>query len=292
MTAPADRNEAIARPAPSLISSCQNGASVVLFAPQDSFDLDQTVHLSDGTCQAQGVDPQAPQYVPHARAPVPRWRTPTQEENSVLWSAGAPEAHRGVGLVRLLGPPLVRLFAEQKDALGHFDDADTLKHPLIPLLLDAIRKAGVIAHSVYSARIGRDHPGLVTMTRAVDQDARIGLHFDRWDGLAIDDLASASNRVSINLGPSDRYFVFLNQTASGLASLLEGANLQAARDVRDIGAAFMLAFPTYPIVRLRLRPGEAYIAPTENILHDGTSAEVVETNHYLSMRGRFGFLNT
>jgi hypothetical protein len=289
MTAPADRSEAIASPAPSLISSCQNGASVVLFAPQNSFDLDHTIHLSHGTCLAQGVDSQAPQYLPHARAPVPRWRTPTQEENSVLWSARAPEAYRGVGLVRLLGPPLVRLFAEQKDTLGRFDDADTLKHPLIPLLLDAIRKAGVIARSVYSARIGRDHPGLVTMTRAVDQDARIGLHFDRWDGLPVDDLASASNRVSINLGPSDRYFIFLNQTATRMASMLDACGLRAAPDVRDIGAAFMSAFPQYPVVRLRLRPGEAYIAPTENILHDGTSAEVVETNHYLSMRGRFDF---
>jgi hypothetical protein len=61
------------------------------------------------------------------------------------------------------------------------------------------------------------------------------------------------------------------------------------RDVRSIGAAFMSAFPDYPIVRLRLQPGDAYIAPTENILHDGNSSDVVEINHYLSVRGRFDF---
>src|SRR5688572_7475990 len=36
------------------------------------------------------------------------------------------------------------------------------------------------------------------------------------------------------------------------------------------GAAFMRRFPTCPVVRLRVRPGEAYVAPTENLLHDGS----------------------
>jgi hypothetical protein len=60
--------------------------------------------------------------------------------------------------------------------------------------------------------------------------------------------------------------------------------------VRAIGAAFMSTFPDYPIVRLRLRPGEAYIAPTENVLHDGSSTGVRAINQYLSMRGRFDFI--
>lgn len=76
-----------------------------------------------------------------------------------------------------------------------------------------------------------------------------------------------------------------------MAAILERANVRVERDVRAIGAAFMSTFPEDPIVRLRLRPGEAYIAPTENILHDGSSAEVIETNHYLSIRGRFDFMD-
>jgi hypothetical protein len=128
------------------------------------------------------------------------------------------------------------------------------------------------------------------MTRAVDQDARIGLHFDRWDSLSVDELNRGSNRVSINLGPSDRYFIYLNRTASGMAELLDRTNRPCRRDVHAIGPAFMSAFPDYPIVRLRLRPGDAYIAPTENIPHDGSSAEVAGINHYLSLRGRFEFL--
>jgi hypothetical protein len=275
----------------SLLSRSALVSPVVLYLPQRSLlEIEDRVHLSSGTCPAETRDLGAPHYVPGARVPVPEWRLATQEENSVLWSATAPQTHRGVGVVRLLGPQLIKLVEKRSDIFERVDDADTLKHPLMGLLLDIIRKAGLVTRHAFSARIGRDEPGLLTMTKAVDQNARIGLHFDRWDRLSVDELEQSSNRISINLGPVDRHFIFLNQTAPGMAAMLERENLQVARDVRAIGAAFMSAFPEYPVVRLRLRPGEAYMAPTENVLHDGSSAGVRETNHYLSIRGRFDFL--
>jgi hypothetical protein len=97
---------------------------------------------------------------------------------------------------------------------------------LIGLLLDIIGKAGLVTKHAFFARIGRDEPGLLTMTKAVDQNARIGLHFDRWDRLSVDELEQSSNRISINLGPVDRHFIFFNQTASGMAAMLERENLQ------------------------------------------------------------------
>jgi len=275
----------------SFLSGSATVSPVVLYSPRrDLIEIEDRVHLSRGTCPAETMDLGDPPYVPGARVPVPEWRLATQEEATVLWSATAPQTHCGVGFVRLLGPQLVRLFAERSDIFERADDADTLKHPLLGLLLDRIGNAGLIAKHVFSARLGRDQPGLLTMTKAVDQDARIGLHIDRWDRLPVDELAHSSNRVSINLGPADRHFIFVNQTASGLAAMLEQENLQVAPDVGAIGVAFMSAFPEHPVVRLRLRPGEAYVAPTENILHDGSSSGVLETNHYLSIRGRFDFV--
>lgn len=274
---------------PSLLSSSALVSPVVLYSPQRSL-LEDRIHLSRGTCLAETIDLSAPHYVPGARVPVPEWRLATQEESSVLWSATAPQTHRGVGIVQLLGPQLIRLFEKRSDIFERVDDADTLKHPLIGLLFDIIRNAGLVTRHAFSARIGRDEPGLITMTKAVDQDARIGLHFDRWDRLSVDELEQSSNRISINLGPVDRHFIFLNQTAAGMAAMLERASVRVACDVLTIGGAFMATFPDYPIVRLRLRPGEAYVAPTENILHDGSSAGVLETNRYLSIRGRFDFM--
>lgn len=33
----------------------------------------------------------------------------------------------------------------------------------------------------------------------------------------------------------------------------------------------MKLYPDYPVIKLRIAPGEAYIAPTGQIIHDGTS---------------------
>ena len=160
----------------SLLSCGASAPPVVLYLPQRSLpEIEGRIHLSRGTCPAEAVDLGAPRYVPGARVPVPEWRLPTQEEKSVLWSEIAPQTHRAVGIVRLLGPQLIRLFAERSDIFERVEDADTLDHPLIGLLLDIIGKAGLVTRHALSARIGRDQPGLLTMTKAVDEDARIGL---------------------------------------------------------------------------------------------------------------------
>jgi hypothetical protein len=277
---------------PSLFSCSE--APVVLYAPRkNESDIKARVHLSRGTCLARTIDNGAPFYSNGARAPVPDWRLPTPEENSVLWSTAAPPAHRGVGVVRLLGPESVRLFGERCDIFERAADEDTLRHPMVSLLLDVIGKAGLIIKHVISARIGRDEPGRITMTMYRDARIglhRVGLHLDCWDRCALNELARSTNRVSINLGPTDRYFIFLNQTAGSMSTILKRGGVSMESDQRVIGKSFMSAFPNYPVVRVRLRPGEAYIAPTENILHDGSSAEVRNVNHYLSVRGRFDFV--
>lgn len=288
--APRDRLT-IARDATVVATTAPTLPSVRLFAPQSALDFRVNVRLSCGTYPAHGADANVPPYVDGARVPALPWRRPTDEESARLWSEDAPEAHGAVGIVRLLGPAMVQLLEGQKDSIGRCDDATSLKHPLVAVLLDAVRKARVASRAVFSARIGRDQPGLQTTTRAVDRDARIGLHFDRWDNLPVAELGAASNRISLNLGPEDRYFVFLNETASRMSARLEEAGVSARADVREIGMAFMNTFPDHAVVRLRLRPGEAYVAPTENLLHDGTSAEMVGENHYLSLRGHFHFLD-
>ena len=274
---------------PSLLS-CKE-APVVLFAPGTSDDVfKSSVQLSRGTCLAQSIDRFTPIYLDTARAPIPDWRLATQEENSVLWATAPPPAYRGVGIVRLMRSQLLRLFEGHSDVFQRAADKDTLLHPLINMLLEIISKTGIIINHVYSARIGRDEPNRITMTKAVDKDARIGLHVDSWDQCAFDDLQNSSNRLSINLGPTDRYFIFVNLTASHMNALLKKTGVNVESSASLIGKSFMSTFPNYPVVRVRLRPGEAYIAPTENILHDGSSAGVGNVNHYLSLRGRFDFI--
>jgi hypothetical protein len=38
-----------------------------------------------------------------------------------------------------------------------------------------------------------------------------------------------------------------------------------------LGQRFMKACPDYPVVQLRIEPGEAYIFPTDNLIHDAST---------------------
>ena len=50
---------------------------------------------------------------------------------------------------------------------------------------------------------------------------------------------------------------------------------------------FMRCFPDYPVIRLRIAPNEAYIAPTENIIHDGSTLGKMYFDICLTIRGKF-----
>ena len=54
-----------------------------------------------------------------------------------------------------------------------------------------------------------------------------------------------------------------------------------------VGQAFLKRFPGYPVVKIRLKPGEAYIAPTENMLHEGSSLHIDETGFQFILLGHF-----
>ena len=45
--------------------------------------------------------------------------------------------------------------------------------------------------------------------------------------------------------------------------------------------------PTYPVVAIEIAPGEAYIAPTEDLIHDGCSEGMKNNDVCLTMLGYF-----
>lgn len=50
--------------------------------------------------------------------------------------------------------------------------------------------------------------------------------------------------------------------------------------------AFLRKYPEYPVMRLAVMPGEAYIAPTENMIHDGTTECMTVADLQVTVRGR------
>ncbi len=49
----------------------------------------------------------------------------------------------------------------------------------------------------------------------------------------------------------------------------------------------MKRYPDYPVIKVRVAPGEAYIAPTENMIHDGSTVGKQYPDIHLTLFGYF-----
>ena len=127
-------------------------------------------------------------------------------------------------------------------------------------------------------------PGLEATTINPVGRRRIGLHVDDWYRAPVSRRHMSPNRICVNLGCEDRFFLFLNLPMRRVYEL-SGAPRHASGS--RAAQAFCRLFPHYPVLKLRMRPGEAYIAPTENLVHDGCSSGMRTPDVTLSLLGRF-----
>lgn len=116
-----------------------------------------------------------------------------------------------------------------------------------------------------------------------------GLHIDYWDQLELKDIEKASNRISINLGKDDRYIMFIGLTLEEIFKKIRPTSKRKFEDydVVTLLKAFFDNFPNYPVMKIRIKPYEAYIAPTENVIHDGSTEGNYTTDITLTTRGCF-----
>jgi hypothetical protein len=112
--------------------------------------------------------------------------------------------------------------------------------------------------------VGRNPPGLRTVTRDPITARFVGLHVDSFHEQYDAARQNAGNRLSINIGHEPRYLLFVPRAYRQLSGSRPPGRY-------DVVAAFLAAHGEQPVMRLRIDPGEAYIAPTENLIHDATS---------------------
>jgi len=136
------------------------------------------------------------------------------------------------------------------------------------------------------------HPaGLETLAYDYKNNCFVGLHLDSWYKHALLNRPQSPNRICVNLGSELRYLLFINLPIPRILELVQDAAPENTEG-RRIHVEFMNLYPNYPVVKLAIRPGEAYIAPTENIIHDGSSAGKEHLDVSLTFRGQFGFAGT
>jgi hypothetical protein len=222
------------------------------------------VFLSDGSFPAGTVGLQG--YETDAIVPGRQWRKPTASEANILSARGSFHRSWCVRIIDCNFPTVGRIRSEIENmALEsfYFRSLD-ISCDLGALVTELFRYAHV--RFVPSAFLGVfvSPPGLTTITLDHQSGKRIGLHVDSWDKILEANIAVES-RLCINVGPSPRDFLFANVE-------IPIASSKNTRPRTVMARRFLRSNPLYPIIALRINPGEAYFAPTDYLVHDASSS--------------------
>jgi len=246
---------------------------------------------SAGTTFCPGCDLRGYSYLPNAAVPCGGWRELLPDELDRLLHPGE-RFPLHVGLVRV-DPGVWESFEELREILAAtpflesaraIAAADRWRGPISRAVQSVLRWTVDDVDSFAGIGLCVHPPGLPTVTYDEPRRGLIGLHVDSWYG----DLSpkNVPGRICINLGSSCRHFLFSPVSLSGmeLAMKAEGMKLNPRG---DLARGYFRSFPSHPILRLRVGPGEAYIAPTESISHDGSTQDHTGWDLTLTVRGRF-----
>lgn len=116
----------------------------------------------------------------------------------------------------------------------------------------------------------------------VESGKFFGLHFDNSGYPCFANL-DRPNRILVNCGKSSRHLYYMNLDISQLMTRY-GTDFKSER---ELSTTFFEQHPKYPVIRIRLDPGQGYLAPTDNIIHDGNSSSVEQKDIFFSILGDF-----
>ena len=114
----------------------------------------------------------------------------------------------------------------------------------------------------------RNSPNLRSVTYDQSIGKRIGLHIDSWEGGNISDKRYKRSRLLVNLGRSSRYLVFMTTPVDVLKNRLK---IEVGPGYFVDQCFIMTKQMKKTVFSIKIRPGEAYIAPTECLVHDGST---------------------
>ncbi|HKU44679.1 MAG TPA: radical SAM protein [Polyangiales bacterium] len=270
-------------------------------------DLVERVTLNGGTELNRLPPGDGLSYLPAAIVPREDWRSLTDRDAELLLAReGAQDWRIGsdVAIVRIpdeIIAPLERIFEERgtRDSLAPEQYELHTNHPHWDAAYDRVadyllKQYALRPHVPQVVRLATAPASMRTVTKdkvsGRTEHYYVGLHMDTWEAIPIWQRNLARNRICLNLGRDDRYLLFINLTMQKINDLLGHADLAQSNQYygTDLGHEFMQTYPAYPVTRLRIRPREAYIAPTDNFIHDGSSAGGRHPDIALHMLGYFG----
>lgn len=222
--------------------------------------------------EAAGLD-----YAPEARVPRPPFRGVSRSALSPLPDGRPFSRSRTVGVVRISEGLLATLRGESAQAR----DRGGMSHRIDDVCAE-LSDGWEVRAMPSEMHLSRNPAGLPTVTRDQVTGHLVGLHVDTFHDGYDDARAAAGNRVSVNIGARSRFFFFVPLTFKSLHTRGRGRPGRT-----DTAAEFLRVNPWQPVVRLRIDPGDAYIAPTESIVHDAGSLPGPTDDLHVTGRGVF-----
>jgi hypothetical protein len=245
----------------------------------DIQDLKLKIESSAGSRSVTSIEV-AEGYESEARLPAEPWRRLSDSDFRILHRSQKPEIlGSSVAIVRLPAGVTSKLRSKLGTRLP------TSIQNAVTDLTEAMVHSG--SEPIWLGANSAPH-GRVTITQDTRIQRYIGLHVDSWDDESLDKRAQSRNRICFNLGSERRYFLFVPYSLQTIANFVRASGGEVLPNApTTLGRLFLKIFPQIPILRCELMPGEGYIAPTENILHDASTVGTKSLDRSLTIRGHF-----
>ncbi len=277
---------------------------VKLYIGQDS-EVSQRIYINRGILPAtESIYHEDIKYLPNAFKPLPDWYEACTEDLDLLLTDSPDIPYSECVCLFKIPEKAIKIFRESglSECNSHETVLERLKADKTRLqwldkwlgefatLLrhEGIEKGKARIHGFFSGRANVE-------TVAYDSDKQyFGLHIDNSQGNTIYNTDKAPNRICINIGKEDRFLLFVNKTVRDIYNLLVEKNVIRANDKIPEGKLCRLFFenyPDYPVIKIRQKPYEAYMAPTDNLIHDGSTSGTMNPDVTVVLLGYFGILN-
>jgi hypothetical protein len=246
-----------------LIASQVDQPNVVVQNFNDQSIEPWRIKLSTGTIAANECATRSGPYKRSAFLPAPPWRRARVEAEGC--TLRAPRLGYFTVPSSILCP--FRNLTSDPPTFTRADAAQAAE-PLAEYLGDRFGASeAIITHGLNHSR-----SGLETVTVNPETGLYIGLHIDSWDGNSFDERRNARTRISVNVGSVPRYLLVLNMPFDHGADLIKVAlSLKTPPPPHRVLPALFMLFPEIPVLRIQIQPGEAYVADTDNLIHDAST---------------------
>ncbi|MGC0318115.1 hypothetical protein [Kitasatospora acidiphila] len=129
--------------------------------------------------------------------------------------------------------------------------------------------------SIEFCGFARSDANILTTTFNPAGGRYIGIHLDNWDRLPYRNRLQSRRRPCINVGPGARYLLLGSVDALAICRALHANYRERHPHTEDI-RSYVSAGHRLRCLRILLKPGEGYVAPTELVPHDGSTAGLAE----------------